>query len=252
MLGCPAGAILSLQCGVYNAANIMQVKWHHRPENGNLTELNTTTGGRYIVSVSPNQGCTGGDWRLYQLTFDYNETDSGSYWCQIVTAGNIHLELPWMVDTINLPNVTTCANAGGTDSKCVAQPTATPTLSSTAVFAQDFSTSAEGATTKPLVSATTTTHRPVETPSSSTVPSASPTSPSTTLPSTGCTVGGTSCFVYLAAGLGVVVVLLVVVVIALVWISVKRGKNSKKGKGEKKSAYFSRHGQTTWVPCYYI
>ena len=243
MQGCPAGAILSLQCGVYNAANIMQVKWHHRPENGNLTELNTTTGGRYIVSVSPNQGCTGGDWRLYQLTFDYNETDSGSYWCQIVTAGNIHLELsePWMVDTINLPNVTTCANAGGTDSKCVAQPTATPTLSSTAVFAQDFSTSAEGATTKPLVSATTTTHRPVETPSSSTVPSASPTSPSTTLPSTDCTVGGTSCLVYLAAGLGVlafIVVLLVVIVIVLVCISVRRGK--KKGKGEMKSGFTLR------------
>lgn len=249
---CPAGAILRLQCVVYNAANIFQVKWYHS-QNENPTELNTTTGGRYTAnetSVPPYHGCTGDDWRLYQLIFNYNETDSGSYWCQIVTAGSIHLDLsePWMVDTVNFPNETACVPAGDTDSKCVAQPTATPILSSTTVLAQDSSTSAEGVTTKPLVSATTTTHSPVETPS---VPSSSTAPPSTSPPSTtlpaGCTVGGTSCsVVYLAAGLGVlavIVVLLVVIVVVLVCISVRRGK--KEGKGEMKvPMHFSRHDLT--------
>ena len=163
-----------------------------------------------------------------------NKSDNGSYWCQIVTAGNIQLELsiPWIAGT-SIPNVTTCGTAGDTDPKCVVRPTATPTLSSTTALAQDYSTSAVGTTVKPFVSATTMTHSPVETPSVPSSSTATPsTSPSSPAPPAGCTVGGTSCFVYLGAGLGaltVIVLLLIVIVIVLVFISVKRGK--KKGRG---------------------
>ena len=224
---------MRLQCVVYNAAN---VKWYHS-QNGNAVELNTTnamelnttTGDRYIAnetsapSGSRFENCTGGNWRYYQLLFNYSESDNGSYSCQIVTAGNIQLELsePWMVGTTKF-NITACSPGSGldTDHKCVVGLTAAPTLSSTTVLAQDYSTSAVGTTVKSFVSATTMTHSPVETPSTPTAPPA------------GCTVGGTSCFVYLGAGLGVLTVialLLIVIVVVLVFISVRRGK--KKGKG---------------------
>ena len=232
---CSPGDLVRLQCVVYNAANI---KWYHS-QNGNAMELNITTGDRYIANETsvPSsyrfQNCTGDNWRNYEITFCYNKSDNGSYWCQIVTAGNIQLELsiPWIVGT-STSNVTMCGSAGDTDPKCVVGPTATPTLSSTTVLAQDYSTSAVGTTVKPFVSATTMTHSPVETPS---VPSSSTATPSTVPPFTDCTVGGTSCFVYLAAGLGglaFIAVLLIVIVIVLALISAKRGK--RKGKGEKK------------------
>jgi len=106
-----------------------------------------------------------------------------------------------------------------------------PTLSSTTVLAQDYSTSAVGTTVKPFVSATTRSHSPVETPS---VPSSSTatlsTAPSSTTPPVGCTVGGTSCFVYLAAGLGVLAVIVVLLVVIIIVLLLRRGK--KKGKGE--------------------
>jgi len=95
MILCPPGALLSQQYVVYNAA---QVKWYHS-QNGSLTELDTTSGGRYTVnqtsvpSSSRFENCTGDDWQHYQLSFDYSESDSGSYWCQILSAGNIQLEL---------------------------------------------------------------------------------------------------------------------------------------------------------------
>ena len=198
-------------------------------------ELNTTTGGRYIAnetsapSGSRFENCTGGNWQYYQLIFNYNESDSGSYWCQIVTAGNIQLELSelWMVGTTEF-SITACSPGSGldTDHKCVVGLTAAPTLSSTTVLAQDYSTNAVGTTVKSFVSATTMTHSPVETPSTPTPP--------TVPPAASCTVGGTSCFVYLAAGLGglaVIVVLLVVIVIVLL---LRRRK--KKEKGERKVA----------------
>ena len=230
---------------MYNAAN---VKWYHS-QNGNAVELNTTnamelnttTGDRYIAnetsapSGSRFENCTGGNWQYYQLIFNYKESDSGSYWCQIVTAGNIQLELsePWMVDTVDSPEVTECGAAGDTDPKCVVGPTAMPKLSSTTVLAQDYSTSAVGTTVKPFVSATTMTHSPVETPSVPSSSTATPsTAPSSPAPPAGCTVGGTSCFVYLGAGLGaltVIVLLLIVIVIVLVFISVKRGKKKWRG-----------------------
>jgi len=203
--------------------------------------MELTTGDRYIANETsvPSgrfENCTGDNWRNYEITFSYNKSVSGSYWCQIVTAGNIQLELsiPWIVKTVDFPNVT-CGAAGNTSSKCVVGPTAAPTLSSTTVLAQDYSTSAVGTTVKPFVSATTMTHSPVETPS---VPSISTATPSTAPPA-GCTVGGTSCFVYLGAGLGVlvvIVVLLIVIVIVLVFISVRRGK--KKGKGANACGLF--------------
>jgi len=196
------------------------------------------------TSVPPSsrfENCTGDGWQLFQLYFNYSETDSGSYWCQIVTVDNMYLELsePWMVDTsTNSGNVTECGIVGNTDSKCVAPATATSTLSSTT---QDYSTSTVGTTTKPFVSATTMIRRPAETPRIPSHSGAPPfttlasTAPSSTTPPADCTVGGTSCFVYLGAGLGglaVIVVLLIVIIIVLVLISVRRGK--KKGKGEKK------------------
>jgi len=100
---CSPEDLLRLQCTVYNAANI---KWYHS-QNGNAMELNTTTGGRYIANETsvPSsyrfQNCTGDNWQNYEITFSYNKSDSGSYWCQIVTAGNIQLELsiPWRVET---------------------------------------------------------------------------------------------------------------------------------------------------------
>ena len=235
---CSPGYLVRLQCIVYNAANI---KWYHS-QNGNPMELNTTTGDGYIANETSSvpsgyrfENCTGNNWRYYQLIFNYSESDSGSYWCQIVTAGNIQLELsePWMVDTVDSPEVTECGAAGDTDPKCVVGPTAMPKLSSTTVLAQDYSTSAVGTTVKPFVSATTMTHSPVETPSVPSSSTATPsTSPSSPAPPAGCTVGGTSCFVYLGAGLGVLTVialLLIVIVIVLVFISVRRGK--KKGRG---------------------
>jgi len=97
-------------------------------------ELNTT-GSRYIVnetsapSGSRFENCTGDNWRNYQLIFYYNESDSGSYWCQIVTAGSIQLELSelWMVDTTEV-NISECSPGPDTNPKCVVEPTATLTV----------------------------------------------------------------------------------------------------------------------------
>jgi len=151
-----------------------------------------------------------------------------------VTAGNIQLELsiPWIVET-SIPNVTACGTAGDTDPNCVVGPTAMPTLPSTSVLAQDSSTSPVGTTVKPFVSATTMTHSPVETPSVPSRSTATPsTAPSSTTPPAGCTVGGTSCIVYLGAGLGALAVIVVLLVVTVIVLLLRRGK--KKGKGERK------------------
>ena len=214
---------MSLPCVVYNATGPIQVRWYHDHENGNpadAEELNITAGGRYTVEESEQSpsassrytNCTKGD-QLYRntLNFNYSEDDSGSYWCRIVIGGDILLELSeaWTVQSISGGPATCGPGPSQTDPKCARQ--STPILASTTYLIQS-----------------TPTHSPVQTPSAS--------STSSTLPSvtTGCTLGGVSCFVYLGAGLGaliLIVVLLVVVVIVLVHVSVKVRK--KKWKGER-------------------
>jgi len=230
MFLCPLRALLGLRCVVYNATNIIQVKWYHS-QNGNPTELDTAIGGRYTVSntsVPPSsrfENCTGDGWQLFQLYFNYSETDSGSYWCQIVTVDNMYLELsePWMVDTsTNSGNVTECGIVGNTDSKCVAPAIATPTLSlTTALIDQDYYDSISTLDAQ----ATTTVHSPFETPS---VPSSSTallsTIPSPTAPpsaAAGCSVEGTPCFVHgLTIGLGSLTVIVAFLVIMIVILMV--------------------------------
>ena len=225
-----------LQCVVYNATGPIQVRWYHS-QNGNSTdaeELNITTGGRYTVeeleqNSEDTKNCTEG-YQLYwnALKFNYNETDSGSYWCRIVVGGGILLELskPWTVLTVNDP-VPACGISSQTDPKCAEQITAI--LASTTLLVQSSPTSEVRTTSEPSVSVTTVTHSPVQTPSvSSTSATSSPTSDAP-----GCRLGEVSCFVYLGAGLGalvVIVVLLVVVVIVLVHTSLKIRKKKRKGE----------------------
>ena len=231
---------MNIQCVVYNATGPIQVRWYHS-QNRNPAEpeeLNTT-GGRYTVeeseqSHSNDKNCSADDSKLYQnaLKFNYTKADSGSYWCRIVIGGDILIELSeaWTVSS-NSGQATCGPGPSQTDPKCAGQ--ITPILASTTLLVQSTPTSVVGATSKLL---NAVTQGPVQTRSPVQTPSASSTLPST-LPSvtTGCMLGGVSCFVYLGAGLGalvVIVVLLVLVVIVLVHISVKIQKKKRKGERE--------------------
>ena len=254
-LSCSSGGLVSLQCVVYNTTGPIQVRWYHS-QNGDPEELNITAGGRYTVEESKQSpsassryaNCTKGDqlyWNV--LNFSYSDGDSSSYWCRIVTDGDILLELSeaWTVQSIT-GGPAVCGPGGTasqTDPKCAGQ--ISPILASTTLLVQSTPTSVVGATSELLNAIThgpvqthslVQTHSPVQTHSlvqahsPVQTPSAFSTSSSD---ATGCTLGGVSCFVYLGAGLGalaVIVALLVVVVIALVHISVKIQKKKRKGE----------------------
>ena len=198
-----------------------EVTWYYGQTENSTCELNITVGAKCTLKKEPlnytnNASCS--DLKLYQYEYTGIEADLASYLCHIVT----HLELLEDCTVKSTGNNAIACDSGlpvcaycqsQTNPKCAAQITTTPVLPSTTLLAQSNSTGSASATSEPTPS----------------VPSS--------INATGCTLGGVSCFVYLAIGLGalvVTVVLLVVVIIVLVHISVKRGK---KMRGERECIY---------------
>ena len=212
-----------LPCVVYNATGPIQVRWYHS-QNGNpadAEELNITASGRYTVeeselspSNSRHEDCTEGG-QLYRntLTFTYIEANSGFYWCRIMIGGDTTLEPSeaWTVQSGSGMPATCGLGSEQTDPKCALQ--IPPILTSTTLLVQSTPTSVVRTTSESSVSVTLT-HSPVETLSATSVPSVPNSYSSSAPPSPEC--GGTPCFVYgLAAGLGVLVLILLVATVSV-------------------------------------